>query len=115
MKIVKDTIEITELRQMLEGGFFVDVVKAVVDLEKEIMAVDAQMHADLMNELIKTEHSNHQNLWGVNLFPGMSAEKFIVFTSLINIKPSLGYKSVDIKDQNLQEKIRNVINKLVQR
>jgi len=115
MKIVKDAIAISELKQMMEGGFFVDVVKAVIDIEKGIMAVDAEMHADLMNYLIKEEHSNHQNLWGVNLFPGVPIEKFIIFTSLINIKPSLGYKSVDIHDQALQEKIRNVINKLIQR
>ena len=115
MKIIKDTINISELKQMLERGFFVDVIKAVIDLEKEIMAVDAEMHADLMNELIEQEHSNHQNLWGVNLYPGMPVDEFIVFTSLINIKPSLGYKSVDIHDQALQEKIRNVINKLIQR
>lgn len=115
MKIVKDTISISELREMLKGGFYVDVVKAVVDLEKEIMAVDAEMHADLMNELIKAEHSNHQNLWGVNLFPEAPVEEFIAFTSLINIKPSLGHKTVDIHDQSLQEKIRDVINTRVKR
>lgn len=45
MKIVKDKIALKELRDMAESGFG-DIVKVVVDIENEIMAVDAELHSD---------------------------------------------------------------------
>jgi len=45
MKIVKDKITIAELAKMAEEKFG-DLVKAVVDVDKEIMALDGDLHAD---------------------------------------------------------------------
>jgi hypothetical protein len=45
MKIIRDRLSRAELKKMAEEGFG-DLVKAVVDVEKEIMAVDAELHAD---------------------------------------------------------------------
>ena len=45
MEIITEAIEITRLREMAERRFG-DMVKAVVDVEKGIMALDAELHAD---------------------------------------------------------------------
>ena len=45
MKIIKDKITIMELKEM-SAKKFGNLVKAVVDIEKGIMAVDADLHAD---------------------------------------------------------------------
>ena len=45
MKIVRDKISIEELKKLAES-MFGDFVKAVVDVEKKIMAVGGELHAD---------------------------------------------------------------------
>jgi hypothetical protein len=45
MKIVEEKISREELNEM-SAKMFGDLVKAVVDIEKGIMAVDAELHAD---------------------------------------------------------------------
>jgi len=50
MKIVKDKIAILELKEMAKK-MHDNLVKAMVDVEKEIIAVDAGLHADLMELL----------------------------------------------------------------
>ena len=112
MKIVKDKIEISELQKMAED-FSGDFVKAVVDIEKEIMAVDAELHMDLMTMLIEKESSEPKNIWGINIYPEKTNEDFIEFDSMVNIKPSLGNKNRGVDSLEIQEKIKNIVNKLV--
>ncbi|KKQ49453.1 MAG: hypothetical protein US69_C0005G0011 [candidate division TM6 bacterium GW2011_GWF2_38_10] len=45
MQIVKDKISVKELEKMSEK-MFGHLVKAVVDVKQEIMAIDAGLHAD---------------------------------------------------------------------
>lgn len=45
MKIVQEKISVAELKDMSKK-MFGGLVKAVVDIEKKIMVVDAGMHAD---------------------------------------------------------------------
>jgi len=53
MKIIKDKITVEELKEMSKR-MFGDLVKAVVDVEKEIMAVDAPLHVDQEQELLES-------------------------------------------------------------
>jgi hypothetical protein len=45
MKIVNDKISVDELRKIAEETFG-ELVKAVVDVEKEVMAVGGELHSD---------------------------------------------------------------------
>ena len=45
IKIIKYKINKKELEEIAKDGFG-DMVKAVVDIEQEIMAVDGELHAD---------------------------------------------------------------------
>lgn len=92
---------------------FGDLVKAVVDLEKQIMAVDAELHAD-EEALLLEKSSKQQNLWGINLYPEFfGTNDFIEFDSMINLRPSSGNKSRGVDDDKIQKQIIELVNKLV--
>lgn len=111
MKIIKDSISKNELRKIAENQFG-DLVKAVVDIEKKIMAVGGDLHAD-EEELLLREESRQENLWGVNLHIDNPAEEFIEFDSMINVRPSQNNRSRNVESLDTQRKIRDIISKLI--
>lgn len=113
MKIVTDKISIDELKAMSEK-MFGNLVKAVVDLDKKIMAVDAELHAD-EEALLLQNGSKQADLWGVNLYPEITGDDWLEFDSMINLRPSQGNRSRSVEDSALREKIKIIINQLVQR
>lgn len=92
----------------LEGG----LVKAVVDIGRGIIALDADMHVDIEQYLLQ-DGSLQQDLWGINFYPNMTDEDWIEFDSMINIRPRHGNRSRSVEDPYIQEKIRSVIAKLI--
>jgi len=117
MKIVKDQITINEFRQMALK-MFGDLVKAVVDIEQEIMAIDGELHADEEALLIK-KGSKQQNLWGINIYPdppaGGEGNDWIEFDSMINVRPSQNNRTRGIDNPEIQQKIIKIVNRLVKR
>ncbi len=113
MKIVKDKIEIAELKEMAKKMHDF-LVKAVVDVKKEIMAVDAGLHSDEQEFLIENG-SEPKNLWGVNIWPYKEGEEFIEFDSMINIKPAFNNRTRGVDDATIREKIILIVNKLVKK
>lgn len=112
MQIVNEKISLAELKAM-SGKMFGSMVKAVVDIEKEIMAVDASMHADEESLLLENE-SQQQDLWGINLYPDQySNDNWIEFDSMINIRPSHGNRSRGVDDPNIRKQIIKIVNSLV--
>ena len=114
MKIIdsKSPITINQIGEMTEK-MFGNLVKAVVDIEKEIMAVDAELHAD-EEALLLEKDSKQKNLWGINLYPEFFGEEdFIEFDSMINLRPSQNNRSRSVEDTDLQKKIIQIVNKLV--
>ena len=112
MKIIKDKIEISEIREMAKR-MYDNLVKAMVDVEKEIMAIDAGLHADLMEFLIEKENSEPKNVWGINIFPDKIGDDLIEFDSMMNIKPALGNRTRGVDDENTRKKITEITNKLI--
>ena len=89
-------------------NFFTEMVKGIVDVEREILAIDAEMHADLESFLLE-RGCCQKNLWGINLYPDLSAESFIEYDSMINIRPSQNNRSRGVEDPILREKIKNIV------
>src|SRR3989344_666143 len=112
MKIIKDKIKIAELKEM-QKNMLGNLVKAVVDIEKEIMAVDAPLHADLMEFLITEESSEPKNLWGINFYPEIEGENFIEFDSMINLKPGLGNRTRGVENKEIRKTIIKITSKLI--
>lgn len=113
MKIIKDKISIEELKR-ISAGRFGNLVKAVVDIEREIMAVDAELHADEEAVLLE-DGSLQKDLWGINIYPESPGAEFIEFDSLINLRPSHGNRSRGVDNREIQQKIIEIVNKLVER
>lgn len=112
MQVVKEKITKAELSSLARKEFG-DLVKAVVDVEREIMAIDAQMHAD-GEALLLQEGCEQKNLWGINLYPEKEEADWIEFDSVINIRPTQNNRSRGVEDQAIQEKIKNIVMKLIQ-
>ena len=113
MKVIEQAISLAELREMAERSFG-DLVKAVVDVERSIMAVDADLHADQEGELL-AKGSKQENLWGINLYPDQEGDGFVEFDSMINIRPGQGNRSRGVESAETREAIRRVVERLVQR
>ncbi len=112
MTIVREKISVEELKIMSEK-MFGGLVKAVVDIEKGVMAVDAELHADEENQLLENG-SQQEYLWGINIYPKKVGDTdWIEFDSMINIRPSWGNRSRFVDDPKIQQKIRAVVGRLV--
>ncbi len=111
IEIVEEKISLDELQKMATE-MFGNLVKAVVDIEKEIMAVNGELHAD-EEALLLDKGSMQKYLWGINLHPKIEGEDWIEFDSMINVRPSLGNLSRSVDDPKLRERIVEVVNKLV--
>jgi len=113
MKIISSKIKFFELKKIAEE-IFGNMVKAVVDVEKEVMVVGGELHSD-EEELLLEEGSKQENLWGINIYLDKSGDEFIEFDSMINIKPSKGNKTRGVDDPKIQEKIIKIVNSLIEK
>ena len=111
MEIITSSISREELSSMA-GHFFGYMVKAVVDLRRGIMGIDAELHADIERYLME-DGSQQADLWGINLYPEETGEEFIEFDSIINIRPHQDNPSRDVLDSRIREQISALVNKLV--
>ncbi|MBC8175400.1 MAG: hypothetical protein H8E82_07085 [Candidatus Marinimicrobia bacterium] len=113
MRILNDTITIEELLLIAKDSFG-DLVKAVVDVDREIVAIDAELHSDL--EALCIENGSKQNcIGGINYYPEMEGEDFIEFDSMINLRPSQGNLSRGVKDEMIRKKIVEISYKWIKR
>ncbi|MCX5642190.1 MAG: DUF5674 family protein [Candidatus Omnitrophica bacterium] len=113
MKIITKILLPEELKQMAAATFG-DLVKAVVDIERKLVAVDAELHSDL-EALLLENGSEQKNLWGINLYPEMSGAEFLEFDSLINIRPSQDNRSRGVENEEIREKITEIVAGRIQR
>jgi hypothetical protein len=111
MLLVTDKIGLDELQNMAVKTFG-NLVKAVVDVEKKIMVVDAELHADQEKYLLE-QGSNQNNLWGINIYPQKTGGDHIEFDSMINIRPELNNYSRSVEDLKLRDKIMSIVNSLI--
>ena len=108
MKVVESQISIEELKEM-SLKMYNSLVKAVVDIEKEMLVIDADLHADEEEYLLKLG-SKQENLWGINIYPNFEKEKRIEFDSMINLRPSYGNNSRGVDNEDIQKKILEIVN-----
>jgi hypothetical protein len=111
--VSQEAIERAALRALVDR-FFEDMVKYVVDVERGVAAIGGQLHADA--EALLLEHGSRQeDLWGANYFPGLGPDACIEFTSLINIRPSQDNRSMEIQDEHIRARVRDLTSRLIGR
>jgi hypothetical protein len=110
--VVTEAVAISALKVLAEQRFG-DMVKAVVDVEIEVMAIGGELHADEESVLLD-EGSGQGDLWGINLYPDQFPdEDWLEVDSMINIRPAQGNRSRSVDDPKIQKRIRAVVARLV--
>ena len=112
IKIVKGVISKKELGEMAREQFR-DVIKVVVDIEQEIMAVGGELHADEEVVLMEQEKSQREHTWGINLHLEKTGDEYIEFDSMINLKPAFGNRSRNVESAEIRERVKKIVKKLV--
>jgi hypothetical protein len=104
--VVEDRLPPEELARLVRL-FFEDMVKYVVDIARGMAAVGGELHADA-EQVLLASGSRQADIWGANYYPGRGPADCIEFTSLINIRPSQGNRSMEVQDPGIREKIREL-------
>ncbi len=113
MKIIADSISMEELERMA-AELFGDMVKAVVDVDLELVALDAELHSDL-EALLLEAGSKQDRLWGINLYPAAAQDDFVEFDSLINVRPSRSNRSRGVEDPGIRKRIIEIVEKRIKK
>ncbi len=111
MKIIEQAITKAELAELAKERFG-DLIKAVVDIERGIMAVGGELHAD-EEALLLENGSKQKDIWGINIYPNASGDEFIEFDSMINIRPSQKNRSRGVEDPETRKMIIKTVGLLV--
>jgi hypothetical protein len=111
--LVESALDRAELRRLV-AAHFEDMVKFVVDVERGVAAVGGELHAD-EEALLLEQGSRQGDLWGANYYPGRGEEGCIEYTSLINIRPAQGNRSMVIEIEAVRSRVREITFTLIGR
>lgn len=112
IEIIKDKISKEKLK-VIAANNYGNMLKGVVDINQKIIALGGELHADAEEMLLQND-SIQKYLWGFNIYPDKSNEERLEYTSFINIRPSQGNRSLEIQDQELKNKIRKIVDSLIE-
>jgi hypothetical protein len=111
IEIVVQPVPLARLMALAEGSFG-DLVKAVVDVEKGIMAIGGELHAD----------TRRQCCWlvglakptcGASVCTRPSTARRHGSSSMINVRPAQGNRSQGVGDSATRERIAQIVDRLV--
>ena len=111
IRVVRDSISRDELTEIAKQQFG-DMVKAVVDVERGIMAIGGELHSD-EEAMLLDQGSAQRHLWGTNLYPDKPLGEWIEFDSMINVRPSGGNRSRYVESSEMREAVTRIVNRLV--
>ena len=111
--IIVTPIEQDTLLRLVEG-YHGDMVKYVVDLERQVIAVGGEFHADA-EALLLEDGSRQPDIWGTNYYPDQPEATCIEYTSLINISPARGNPGMELLDPELRRQLRELTFRLIGR
>jgi hypothetical protein len=109
--VVSARIDPGELRRLVEL-YFGDMVKLVIDVQRQRVALGGELHADA--EAVLLEGGSLQtDLWGANYYPGLGPGQCLEYTALINIRPAQGNRSMEVQDPPTRERMAALVSALV--
>ncbi len=113
MRIITHQVILDEIKHMA-AAMFGDMVKAVVDIDRGLLAMDGELHSDL-EALLLEDGSKQQSLWGINLYPELPGDDFVEFDSMINVRPSQGNRSRGVESAETRKRIMAVVSRRIER
>lgn len=90
-----------------------EMIKGVVDVTREIVALGGDLHADAQAALLR-DGSSHDDLWGFNIYVEKPRRQRMDYTSFINVRPSAGNRSMEVQDHTLRKRMREIVDSLVE-
>ena len=111
LQLLTSPIRRSDLAALAEAGFG-DMVKAVVDVHRGMMAIGGELHSDEEAALLD-DGSDQKNLWGINLYPAEEGADMIEYDSMINVRPSQGNRSREVEDAGTRDAIQAIVARLV--
>jgi hypothetical protein len=111
IKVYKTKVSKVDLDFLAASGYG-DMVKGVVDIQQHIVALGGELHADC-EEVLLEQGSKQIDLWGFNIYPQKSKAERLEYTSFINIRPKQNNFQIEVKDQVLRQKMKQVIDGLI--
>lgn len=109
--LVKEPITLEALKNIANENDS-DLVKVVVDIKLQIIAIGGYMHAD-EEKLLLEEGSMQDNLWGINIYPDKDRKNWIEFDSMINVRSRQNNRSRGVEDPGIQKKIIEIVDLLI--
>ena len=106
IKIVKSKMSEEELREIAKD-FYSTMVKGVVDVENETLALGGEYHMDA-NAVLLENGSVQRNIWGFNWYFDKPKEEQLEYVSLINIRPMQGNRMMEVQDLSLRGKMKSL-------
>ena len=111
MQILQKSITRAELAALAENTFGY-MIKCVADVKQGLLALDAELHADL-ERLLLENGSAGEDLWGFNLYPEEDGDGFIEYDSLINIRSWQNNPTRDVLDPGIREAIKLIVEQFI--
>ena len=113
MLILRSPVTRDELLHIEEETYFEDMIKCVADIDRKLLAVNADLHADL-EALLLEDGSRQSSLYGFNI---LLDDWEIEYDSLINPprNRNAGYPRAGrtVADPAARECIREVVDKWI--
>lgn len=107
IQIIRDRATPEQMQQMLEVlGIY---IKLAVDIQRGILAGGGELHADCEQVLLE-DGSRQACIWGADWYP---LKQTVGYESLINIRPSVGNPSMEIRDLATREQINHIVQNLL--
>jgi hypothetical protein len=111
IKIIHDRITRSELKKLAEETF-VEMVKAVADIRRGVIAVGGELHSETRDKLL-AEGSKAQDLWGFNIYLDGQFDDALEYSSQINLRPAEHNASLQIKSPEVRALIRDLVLRMV--
>lgn len=113
VEIISKPTTVAHLEQTARRTFGdLGLVKAVVDVERTVMAIGGGLHVDEQAALLN-DGSRQRAVWGINLYPDQfGSADWLEFDSTINLRPPMN-RSRSIQDPATQAQVVEVVRALV--
>ncbi len=108
--IVRQSIKLAALEPL--RFWHKKLIKGVADIEREMIALGGDWHMDA-NVVLLADGSEQKNVWGFNIRPDNNGDKILEYTSLINIRPALDNREMEIQDKGVRDRIRKLVANLI--
>lgn len=111
IRLVKEPIPLSEVVALAQRQFG-EMVKAAVDVERKMLVIGGELHADEEALLIE-DGSRQEDVWGINIYPQRPEEERVEFDSMINVRPSQHNRSRGVENVETRARILRIVADLV--